>query len=88
MREREPAKPPSSQREENACPGLMRLAVILRDWTRAEFEVSSYEFCANGSLVVHFEDGGVQTFRPGDWIDVHRSPCPDLGQGDTRLRLT
>lgn len=54
----------------------MRMAVVLTDWTSVELEVSSYEFFADGCLVIHFEDGGVQTFRPGEWIDVHRPQSP------------
>lgn len=58
----------------------MRLAVILPDWTVAEFEVTSYEVFADGALVAHFEDGGVQTFRSGEWIDIYRSRRHCLGR--------
>ena len=80
--------PVFSQREGMDHPRLMRLAVVLSDWTNAKFEVSSYEIFADGCLVTHFEDGGVQTFRPGEWIDVHRSrPSRDVGPGNTTLGM-
>lgn len=56
---------------------LMRLAVVLADWSRAEFDATSYEVFADGSLVVHFEDGGVQPFAAGRWVDVHHNHRPD-----------
>ena len=66
----------------------MRLSVVLSDWTNAELEVSSYEVFADGCLVAHFADGGIQTFRPGEWIDIHRSrPARAAGQADTTLGL-
>lgn len=55
----------------------MRLAVVLADWSRAEFDATSYEVFADGSLVVHFEDGGVQSFAAGRWVDVHHNHRPD-----------
>lgn len=76
MTHRDPMIPPPSPQEGTRCTRLMRLAVVLSDWTSVELEVSSYEFFADGCLVVHFEDGGVQTFLPGEWIDVHRPRSP------------
>ncbi len=55
---------------------LMHLAVILPDWSRVEFDATSYEVFADGSLTVHFEDGGVQPFSAGQWVDVHRVEGP------------
>ena len=72
MTHRDPMIPPPSPQEGTRCTRLMRLAVVLSDWTSVEFEVSSYEIFADGCLVAHFEDGGVQAFRPVEWIDVHR----------------
>lgn len=63
----------------------MRTAVVLSDWTSVELEVSSYEFFADCCLVVHFEDSGVQTFLPGEWIDVHRPRRPESWVATTRL---
>ena len=71
-----PTTVPPSQQEGPSRSTLMRTAVVLSDWTSVELEVSSYEFFADGCLVIHFEDGGVQTFRPGEWIDVHRPQSP------------
>ena len=55
----------------------MRLAVVLHDWSRVEFEVTSYEVFADGSLVVHFEDGGVQAFPADKCVDIHHVSRPD-----------
>lgn len=75
MTNRHPATAPNNPQEGTRRSALLRLAVVLSDWTSVELEVSSYEIFAGGCLVVHFEDGGIQTFRPTEWIDVHR-PWP------------
>lgn len=87
MKDGDPPISASSQTEGVVCPRVMRLAVILSDWTVAEFEVTSYEVFADGALVAHFEDGGVQTFRSGEWIDIYRSRGSEMGWRDAKLGL-
>jgi len=88
VRHRDPMVPRLSPQEGTRCTRMMRLAVVLSDWTSVEFEVSSYELFADGCLVAHFEDGGFQAFRPVEWIDVYRSRSARVvGQEDAARKL-